>query len=190
MSEEPVSTRKQILSNVWSSLREGAAHGAHPFHTPVLATNAGNRPDVRTVVLRHANEEQSRIFCHTDVRSPKVLMLERNPLIAWLFYDREAKVQLRLYGEGSLHCADAIAKARWDKSTPSSRSCYLADHAPGEVLSTAAKGPVVEHDGFDNFAVISCEVSSIDWLFLQASGHKRARFVRNEGHWGGTWIAP
>lgn len=190
MPDDSLLTYDQILTSIWSDLREGANHGAHPFHTPVFATAAGDDPDVRTVVLRHVDEAQRQIFCHTDVRSPKVSVLQRNPRVAWLFYDRPAKVQLRLYGEVSVHCADAIAKARWEKSTSSSRLCYLAADAPGISLSVADRRSPAVKDGFDNFAVIACRVSAIDWLFLRAAGHQRVRFDLAEGGWNGKWIAP
>ncbi len=167
-------TYANVLSDIWSSLREGVKHGVHPFHTPVLATAFEQDPDIRTVVLRHADEKQRQLICHTDVRSPKVSMLQRNLHVAWLFYDRETKVQLRLYGEVSVHCADTIAAAHWEKCTQSSRRCYLAPGAPGMVLAEHGERLSDLNDGFDNFAVISCEVSAIDWLFLRASGHLRA----------------
>ena len=55
-------TYANVLSDLWSSLREGAKHGVHPFHTPVLATVFGQDPDIRTVVLRHADEKQSSML--------------------------------------------------------------------------------------------------------------------------------
>ncbi len=62
--------------------------------------------------------------------------------------------------------------------------------APGMVLAEHGGRPSDLNDGFDNFAVISCEVSAIDWLFLRADGHLRARFDWNSDHWSGKWIAP
>jgi pyridoxamine 5'-phosphate oxidase len=183
-------TYANVLSDTWSSLREGVKHGVHPFHTPVLATVFGQDPDIRTVVLRHAHEKQRQLICHTDVRSPKVSMMQKNHRVAWLFYDREAKVQLRLYGEVSVHSADTIAAAHWENCTQSSRRCYLAPGAPGVVLAGHGERSSDANEGFDNFAVISCEVSAIDWLFLRASGHLRARFDWNNDHWDGKWVAP
>jgi len=183
-------THESVLSDTWSRLREGVKYGVHPFHTPVLASVSGHKPDMRTVVLRQADEAKRQLICHTDVRSPKVSMLQRNSQVAWLFYDREAKVQLRLYGEVSLHSSDAIAAAHWENCTPSSRRCYLAASAPGQILAEPGERSVQQNDGFENFAVVSCEISSIDWLFLRASGHLRARLDWRIDHWNGQWIAP
>ena len=183
-------TFDEILRGIWESLREGADRGAHPFHTPVLASAHGQSPDVRTVVLQQADETRRELICHTDIRSPKVSGFRKNPRVAWLFYDRQAKVQLRLHGKVSIHHADELATARWEKSSPSSRRCYHAPHAPGTGLAGDGDRAVELEEGFDNFAVISSGVFAIDWLFLQAGGHLRARFEWDGGHWMGDWIAP
>lgn len=183
-------THEQVLSDVWSCLREGVKHGAHPFHTPVLATTNGDDPDLRTVVLRQVAAEQRLLLCHTDVRSPKIFALEKNPQVAWLFYDRTARVQLRLYGQVSLHHADNTAQTCWEKSSSNSRLCYLTPQAPGAVLPVGdGKAPLVD-DGFENFAAISCQIFAIDWLYLRAAGHLRARFDWKENRWDGEWINP
>ena len=31
-------------------------------------------------------------------------------------------------------------------------------------------------DGFKNFTVILCRIKSIEWLYLAAKGHRRAKF--------------
>ena len=183
-------THEQVLSDVWASLREGVKHGAHPFHTPVLATTSGDDPDLRTLVLRQVAAEQRLLLCHTDLRSPKFSTLEKNPQVAWLFYDRRERVQLRLYGQVGLHHADSIAQTRWEKSSSNSRLCYLTPQAPGAVLPGGDGQIAALEDGFENFAVISCQIFAIDWLFLRAAGHLRARFDWKEDRWEGEWINP
>ena len=183
-------THAKVLSDMWASLADGVKSGVHPFHTPVLANVFGHDPDLRTVVLRSADEKHRQISCHTDIRSPKISMMQTNPHIAWLFYDREARVQLRLYGEASIHSTDTIASARWKQCTHNSRQCYLTPNAPGMALTGQNEQSTDQNRGFENFAVISCEVSSIDWLFLSAGGHLRARFDWNDDHWNSKWIAP
>ena len=183
-------THENVFKDVWASLYKGVTRGAHAFHTPVLASVWREKPDARTVVLRHADEEQRQLICHTDVRSPKVSMLRKNPQVAWLFYDREAKVQLRMYGQAKLHHADRVAEKRWETCSQSSRRCYLAPVAPGLDLATADSRSVDRTDGFENFAVVSCDVSEIDWLFLQAKRHLRAHFSWSRGQWSAKWVAP
>lgn len=183
-------TFNELLAGIWSSLRDGVEHGRHPFHTPALASASGQNPDIRTVVLRGADEKHRTLVCHTDIRSPKVTAFQLNPRAAWLFYDRQAKVQLRILGEVSIHQADDVAAARWEKSSPGSRRCYQAAHAPGAVLARIGDRTAELDEGFDNFAVVSSEVLSIDWLYLQAGGHLRARFEWGGEAWNGRWLAP
>jgi len=183
-------THANVLNDMWLSLAGGVTSGVHPFHTPVLASALGHEPDLRTVVLRSADEKHRQISCHTDIRSPKVSILQSNPRVAWLFYDRVARVQLRLYGGASIHSTDSIAAARWKQCTQNSRQCYLTPNAPGMALIGQDERPSGPDSGFENFAVISCEVSAIDWLFLSAGGHSRARFDWTDDHWNGKWIAP
>ena len=183
-------THERVLNDVWSCLREGVKHGTHPFHTPVLANTHGDDPDLRTVVLRQVEEKQRLLLCHTDARSPKYFALKKNPQVAWLFYDRRARVQLRLNGRVSLHHADSIAQTRWEKSASNSRLCYQTPQAPGSVLPVGDGLTPAVDDGFENFAVISCQIFAIDWLYLRAAGHLRARFDWKENCWDGEWVNP
>ena len=40
-------------------------------------------------------------------------------------------------------------------------------------------------EGYKNFTVIQCKIKSIEWLYLAAKGHRRAKFdlVNNKEHW-------
>ena len=190
MPKQAEITYTNVLNDMWASLAEGVKSGVHPFHTPVLGSALGHEPDLRTVVLRSADEKHRTISCHTDIRSPKVSMLQSNPRVAWLFYNRATRVQLRLYGEASIHSTDPIATARWKQCTQNSRQCYLTPNAPGMTLTGQNEEPSDADSGFENFAVISCEVTAIDWLFLSAGGHTRAHFDWDNDHWNGKWIAP
>ncbi len=181
----------EVIEQVWSELGRGAGEARHPFHTPALATTEMGVPAVRTVVLRAADAETGSLACHTDLRSPKVPQLLANPEVAWLFYDREQKVQLRLAGEASLHHRDALANSRWERSRPRSRACYRQDLAPGAPADSEPCTPWQAEQGFANFAVVKCSIREIDWLYLRAGGHLRARFTRHADHaWRGEWIAP
>lgn len=178
----------EIPGLAWSMLADGVACGRAPFHTPVLAT-AG--PDARTVVLRVADPATRTIACHTDQRSPKVAELQEQDLVVWVFYDPDAKVQVRLRGCATLHHRDEFATARWEASRTGSRLCYQNPLGPGaDVASPEAALPDPDRDGYPNFTVIRCVVDEMDWLYLHALGHRRARFTWQDGGWQGSWIAP
>ena len=59
-----------ILIQIWIDLGHGALKGRHPYHTPVLATQGENGPDVRTVVLREADFTRRRLISHTPISGP------------------------------------------------------------------------------------------------------------------------
>ena len=43
-------------------------------------------------------------------------------------------------------------------------------------------------EGYKNFTVIQCNIKSIEWLFLAAKGHRRARFdLENKKN---IWLVP
>lgn len=178
-----------IFIQMWIDLAQGAARASHPFHTPALASLAVEGPDVRTVVLRHADLEARQLLCHTDYRSPKVNELRQQPNVAWLFYHPVNKIQLRVRGTVAVHHDDKLARARWENSTHRSRQCYHAQLSPGTAMDTPQIGEPLA-SGFDNFAVIDCMVHDIDWLYLDSQGHLRARFVWRDGEWRSGWIAP
>ena len=42
--------------------------------------------------------------------------------------------------------------------------------------------------GYKNFTVIQCKIKSIEWLYLAAKGHRRARFdIKNKKD---CWLVP
>jgi hypothetical protein len=182
---------ESIPALAWQMLADGAARATAAFHTPVLATQAEAGPELRTVVLRAADPEQQLLICHTDLRSPKLRQISLRNSTVWLFYDALAKVQLRIKAVATLHQGDELARQRWQASSEQSRQCYRNRLAPGaEVEDPDDAILALPDDGFVNFAVIRSQVQSLEWLYLRAAGHRRARFVFNNGQWQGAWLAP
>ena len=73
---------------IWTLLTEGAQDASSPFHTAALATIADHGPEVRTVVLRHADAAARQIACRTDWRSPKRVQVENQRTVSWIFRSR------------------------------------------------------------------------------------------------------
>ena len=42
--------------------------------------------------------------------------------------------------------------------------------------------------GYKNFTVIQCKIKNIEWLYLAAKGHRRARFDLETDKY--TWLVP
>jgi len=189
------------FAEAWRRLVRGAADRRSAFHTPVLATTGPDgAPEGRTVVLRGVDPDAAVLRCHTDARSAKVAAIAREPRVQLVFYDPGAKIQLRATGTATVHRADAAAERAWAGTGPHARRCYLIDPAPGTAiggpgsglppgLGTAAPEPGDREAGRDNFAVVAVAATALDWLYLAARGHRRARFERCAG-WAGRWLVP
>ena len=191
----------KIYNNIWEMLLEGALKSKHEFHLPSISTVQNNLPDSRIVVLRRVITEDRLLIHHTDLRSTKVDQLKANPSMCWLFYSKELKTQLRIYGKGKIHTDDKLADEQWEASQVLSRRCYLTEPSPGTETDLNHNGipdkyrvtlPTLEETeiGRKNFAVISCTVMSIDWLSLKSTGHSRAKFEVNDDQIKSNWIVP
>jgi hypothetical protein len=174
---------------IWELLEEGVQRASSPFHTPALATSSSAGAEVRTVVLRHADPQARTISCHTDWRSPKRRQIERDPRISWLFYDPDRKVQLRLRGSARLHKGDDYARGRWAQSNTRGRVCYSALLAPGTLVEAPPGAPKDPESGWNNFAVLVCTLHAMDFLYLSATGHRRARLRWEGDAWSASWLS-
>ena len=160
-------------------LADGVADRRSTFHTPALATiGLDGAPEVRVVVLRGFEPAALRLRVHTDARSAKPEHLRRDPRAGLLFYDPPAKIQLRVNGPMTVHQSDSVAADAWAATRDFSRRCYLGTLAPGQAVDRPTDGlDRTVADGFARFTVLRLTMRSLDWLFLSARGHRRARFT-------------
>jgi hypothetical protein len=191
------------LAHVWARLEGAVTRARDAFHTPVLGTVRAEdgHCGLRTVVLRRVEPSLRRLACHTDLRSSKVADLRCSPRASWLFYDRDARLQVRAGGAVTLHTDDGLADEQWRAARLSSRRCYLSEPGPGQVLDgpeVTLPGDLADrvpteaevNAGRGNFAVIACTVDDIDCLMLRYQGHRRLRFRWRTDRWHGRWVAP
>jgi hypothetical protein len=72
-----------------------------------------------------------------------------------------------------------------------SRRVYAAPDPPGAPVPAPPPAPQDEAAGWAHFAVVTLRVEALDWLLLDAAGHRRARFAWDEaGALAAGWIAP
>ena len=166
------------------------------FRIPVFICGDQSNFDGRIVVLRKVNETNNLVQYHSDIRSDKIAKLKANQNAAMLFYDKEEKIQVRLKVECIVNHDNEITKVSWLKTGHMSRKCYLVDNGPGAESDNPTSGLKPELDNFEytmeqseegykNFTVIQCKIKSIEWLYLAAKGHRRAKFdlQNNKEHW-------
>ncbi|MFN0219463.1 MAG: pyridoxamine 5'-phosphate oxidase family protein [Hyphomicrobium sp.] len=180
------------LQETWRLLSRAAADRRAPMHTPAVASiGLDGRPKVRVVVLRHADPFQRLIRFHTDRRSAKLAEFAANSATQILAYDAGQKVQLRLSGTAAAHVDDETARAAWRASQPQSQLCYRQVTAPGSIAAPPIEAQqVADHDGAQNFSAVVVAIDEIEWLYLAAAGHRRARFSWRSGNLESRWLAP
>ena len=189
----------ELEQDCWDRLVTGAIKSRTPFHTPSIATLHQSDVSLRTVVLRKTLPTERELRFHTDVRSPKWQELSQNPSISALFYDAVDRIQLRIKGKAVLHHTNEITAEAWQKTSLSSRKCYLTLFSPSSFTEESTSGLTddIEHEnftlaesesGYSNFGIVSIHVQSIDWLWLNHAGHRRAYFDYEQGV--NSWMIP
>ena len=186
----------EIKKKIWSMLNNAVKDRSSPFRIPVFSCGDNTNIESRIVVLRKSDEDNNLVQFHSDIRSDKINILKKNPKASFLFYDKELKIQVRLKVEAIINHNNDVAKQSWEKTQHISRKCYLVNNGPGTVSDEPTSGLKPELDNFDytkeqseegykNFTVIQCKIKSIEWLYLAAKGHRRARFnlENNKDNW-------
>ena len=194
-----VYTLPDLEKDTWNRLVNGAVKIRDAFHTPCVATQCNGDINLRTVVLRKALPEIKELRFHTDTRSKKWKELTLNPSISALFYDAADRIQIRVKGRAVLQFNNDITAAAWQKTSLSSRRCYLTNFDPSSFTDNPTSGlpehieqenfTLVESEiGFNHFGIVSIQVQNIDWLWLHHAGHRRAYFDYETGSF--SWMIP
>ena len=180
------------LHEAFRLLADAVPNRRSPFHTPTVASlDDAGAPSLRTVVLRGFDASARSLRFHTDRRSDKAHGIARDPRVMMHFYDAALHVQMRVAGQAVLHLDDAVADAAWAASQRSSRMCYAAPDAPSAIVAAPPPAPKDSDIGRPHFAAVVIGFHRLEWLWLAAAGHQRARFIWDEaGHLTADWIAP
>jgi len=187
---------KEIIKKIWSMLDDAVTNRSSQFRIPVFVCGDQKDFDGRIVVLRKSDQQNNLLQFHSDIRSDKIPKLKNNKNASMLFYDKEEKIQVRLKVECTINHDNEITKESWSKTGHISRKCYLVDNGPGTKSAAPTSGLKPELDNFEftmeqseegykNFTVIQCKIKSMEWLYLAAKGHRRARFEidSNKEYW-------
>jgi|TARA_B110000196_G_scaffold313581_1_gene320479 pyridoxamine 5'-phosphate oxidase len=190
----------EIEKKIWTLLDDAVTNRTSPFRIPVFICGNQNDFDGRIVVLRKSDQSNKLLQFHSDIRSDKIIKLKNNNNASMLFYDKEEKIQVRAKVECTISHKNEVTKQSWLKTGHMSRKCYLVDSGPGTESSTPTSGLKPELDNFEftmkqseegykNFTVIQCKIKSLEWLYLAAKGHRRARFEFSD-YTKGYWLIP
>ena len=187
---------KEIKKKIWSMLDDAVTNRSSQFRIPVFICGDQKDFDGRIVVLRKSEQSNNLVQFHSDIRSDKIVKLKNNKNASMLFYDKEEKIQVRLKVQCIINHSNEITKDSWSKTGHISRKCYLVENGPGTESPKPTSGLKPELDNFEftmeqseegykNFTVIQCKIKTIEWLYLAAKGHRRARFEldNNKEYW-------
>ena len=191
---------KEIEKKIWLMLDDSVTNRNSPFRVPVFICGNQSDFDGRIVVIRKSDQVNNILNYHSDIRSNKITKLKNNKNASMLFYDKDEKIQLRLKVECTVNHNNEITKESWLKTGHMSRKCYLVDDGPGTKSPTPTSGLKRELDNFEftmeqseegykNFTVVQCKIKSIEWLYLAAKGHRRARFEYGDDK-KECWLVP
>ena len=177
---------KEMHEYAWSLITRGTVDKRSPARHPTLGTNGiFGMPELRTVVLRHADQMTAKLEVHTDFKSRKIEELKINPKVGLHIWFPKNKLQIRLKAVSEIKTGKTLRK-KWDKVPYNSRISYGTIPAPGTSISTSFsyKKPA----NFERFCVIEVKIEEMDLTHL-GTRHTRALF-RRESKWSGTWLAP
>jgi pyridoxine/pyridoxamine 5'-phosphate oxidase len=181
---------KKILEQSWRSLMQGALQSDSAYRTAVVGAVSAHGAELRTVVLRQADEARRSLVFYTDGRSGKAGEFRQTGQAAWLFFDPVEGIQIRARSRVSLHQEDEIARECWSQVPQASRTVYAFSQAPGQALDSTKAAYLEDEKAFLNFLVVRCELTFLDWLQIHDSGHLRAQFSWDGRTWNGVRVAP
>lgn len=189
---------EKIFGRIWNSLAAAAREENLPFKVMQAATiGLDGSPNVRTVLLRGASERENLLTFHTDLRSPKVAELSREPRIALVCVDADQGLQIRVSGEARIIRDEQARLGAWKASPDHDLTVYRTQIAPGTPTTHAADAlggsPSLldPAEGFKHFCIVEVRPACIDWLDLSVEDRpQRARYVRQGDRWIPSWIAP
>lgn len=185
-----------VADAAWSAIERGAVERWTPWGLPMLATaGPDGAPGARVLALRRVERAERRLWFHTDLRSPKVEALRREPRASVLFWSPADAVEVRLAGRVAVHADGHGADAAWRDASPLSQSAARIALAPGTPLRRASSFDALVQEGDEavarsHFCALAFVADTLDWLWLGPRDLRRAQFAWIGRDWVGQWTVP
>jgi hypothetical protein len=162
------------------------------FHSPIVSSIEDSQIVSRVMVLREFNLKERFMRFHTDYRAPKIKQYKKNNTANVIGYDPILKVQIKLQGTIEPHYQNSVTRNAWDGSTTRSKKCYSVRGGSSFKIDNPNEYDLKEgniEDGYMNFAVLIFKFSSLEYLHLKSSGHRRALHDWDSVY-NSTWLVP
>lgn len=174
---------ENLVTRVWQELIRATKDRHHHWKTPALASMASDgSPQVRTIVLRQANQDSWTLDAFTDLRSAKCEELSHCHKAQLVFWSDRLRWQLRVSVNASVHRDGDLVEQAWARVGQSKASKdYLSVQAPGSEIKHR---PITEalslnSPNHHHLGVLRFHVTSMDWLALGSEAHCRAHIDPN-----------
>ena len=165
-----------LFKKVRQSLAGAVDYSGHPFRIATLSTTDGQRPYVRSVVLRAISKTGDLVF-YVDSRSRKAQHVKTHDTVSVLFYDRENGLQVTITGKGVVDTDSDEAKQIFEGLNESQQIDYKSIIAPSAVLAD----PTVVRGEEAHFALFKCMPVEIEVLQLdESSQHQRYVYTKSD----------
>ena len=182
-----VETPEEWATALWRRLEGAPRRRGDGFRTPMLATvDSRGEPELRTIVLRRASEEERLLEFHTDTASEKWTSLEKAAVVEVGFWDSRSRTQVRLRGTAE-RIEGEEAQVIYRGLGSRTRQTYCQAPPPGTPLTNSSDFRL---DGLPRFGVIRVQVHRMDALKLSKPRHQRIRMDWVENTWSGGWVSP
>ena len=162
------------------------------FHSPTVSSIDESGINSRVMVLREFNLKKRFMRFHTDYRAPKIKQYKKNNIASVLCYDPILKIQIKLQGIIDVNYQNSITRSAWDGSTTRSKKCYLVKGGSSLKISNPAEYDLKDgniEDGYMNFAVLIFSFTTLEFLHLKSSGHRRALHTWDD-KLQSSWLVP
>ena len=162
------------------------------FHSPTVSSIDESGINSRVMVLREFNLKKRFMRFHTDYRAPKIKQYKKNNIASVLCYDPILKIQIKLQGIIDVNYHNSITRSAWDGSTTRSKKCYSVKGGSSLKISNPGEYDLKDgniEDGYMNFAVLIFSFTTLEFLHLKSSGHRRALHTWND-KLQSSWLVP
>ena len=162
------------------------------FHSPTVSSIDESGINSRVMVLREFNLKKRLMRFHTDYRAPKIKQYMRNNIASVICYDPILKIQIKLQGAIAVNYHNSITRSAWDGSTTRSKKCYSVKGGSSLKISNPVEYDLKDgniEDGYMNFAVLIFSFTTLEFLHLKSSGHRRALHTWDD-KLQSSWLVP
>jgi pyridoxamine 5'-phosphate oxidase len=162
------------------------------FHSPTVSSIDESGINSRVMVLREFNLKKRFMRFHTDYRAPKIKQYKKNNIASVLCYDPILKIQIKLQGIIDVNYHNSITRSAWDGSTTRSKKCYSVKGGSSLKISNPVEYDLKDgniEDGYMNFAVLIFSFTTLEFLHLKSSGHRRA-LHKWDDKLQSSWLVP